>query len=276
MNRDHHPHQADSDFWEQAKQLTAANIPLKIIFDGDGILSQRKLQPVHLESLNILILPGDVVLDNNSLQVLFDFMEKGGKIISFNATTNFKQLDKFLAYSGDPALELVQIVKSLHEESFSIKDADVLVTPYFSTDVFGYIFHLVNYSFDAIAHDVSTKYNVKVEIINDLPFVLGDLGIYYLSPDNNILTELEFVETDGRLNFTIPKMSAWAGVIVGQKVRVSALQQLDRVKTAYDTRGMTSLTVNIESLIEQAHSQFIDGNYDQMYSICEELLNMER
>lgn len=272
MNRDHHPHKADSDFWEQAKQLTAANIPLKVIFDGDGNLSQRKIQSVHLESLNLLILPGDVVLDNNSLQILSDFMEKGGKIISFNATTNVKQLDKFLAYSGDPASELVQIVKSLHEESFSINDADVLVTPYFSTDVFGYIFHLVNYSFDAMAHDVSTKYNVKMEIINDLPFELGDLGIYYLSPDNNSPTELEFTEADGKLNFAIQIMSGWAAVVVGQKVRVSALQKLDQVKTAYDTRGMTLLPANVESLLEQAHSHFVDGNYDQMYSICKELL----
>lgn len=272
MNRDHLPHRADEDFWEQAKQLAAANIPLKVVFDGDGILSHKKLQSVHLESLNLLILPGNVVLDNISLQILSDFMDKGGKIISFNATTNLTQLDRLLAYSGDPAVELVQTVKSLHEDCFLINVADVLVTPYFSTDVFGYIFHLVNYSFDVVAHDVSTKYNIKMEIINDFPFGVEDIGIYYLSPDNNSLTELEFTEADGRFNFTIPAMSAWAAVVVSQRTRVSALKKLDLVKAAFDTRGMTSLPGHVESLLNQAQSHFIAGNYDQMYSICEELI----
>jgi len=275
MNRDHLPHRADSDFWEQAKHLAEANIPLKVVFDGDGFLSQKKLQPEQVESLNLLILPGDVTLDNISTQILSDFIEKGGKIISFNATTHFTQLDGVQAFSGDPSVELVQAVKSLYEGSFKIYDPKVLVTPYFSTDVSGSIFHLVNYSFDAEKHDVLPKSNTTMEIINDFPFTVEDLGVYYLSPENNSLTELDFTQTDFRLNFIIPEISAWAAVVIGKKERVTALKQLNLAKTAFDTRGMVSLPENIEALLKEAESHFYDGNFGSMFTTCEELIKQK-
>lgn len=212
------------------------------------------------------------MLDFGDLRDLADFISNGGHIISFNATNKTSQPNGVFFTDGKPEVELVQAVKASCAESFAINDADILVTPYFSTDVSGYVFHLVNYTFDFETHDVSEKENISMKITDDFPYGTEDIGVYYKTPENCTLTELEFAVSEGKLTFSIPVMSAWASVVIGQKERIEALEQLDRAKTSYDTRGIAQVNSTINTLLEEANSLFCQGKYDEMYQKCEDLI----
>ncbi len=262
---------AENEFWVEAMQLFTANIPMRVVFDGDGKLSQKSMTADDFDGLDLVILPGDVVLDSTDISLLSDFMNSGGQVISFNATTPISQLDGLISASGKPETELVQTVKTSYSESFTINNPSVLVTPYFSTAVSGYVFHLVNYSFDAALHDVNPQKDITMEVINDFPSDLREIGVYYKTPESNTLTELKWTASQGKLNFSIPEMSAWATVVIGQKDSVLALNQLDVAKSAFDTRGMVQLDANVAAILAEAQILFDQGHYDEMLQKCGEL-----
>ena len=278
------------------RALIENGISCKAIAIGDNNLIKKPLRMEELEEINLLVLPANYEMENATIEVINEFIETDGVVLSFNQVAEYThsgamqqnkisnknhvhinedipfipRMDTVEPFEIPEQMNLVvDKVNELVQKQIEISDSEVIGSYYYSSIYNGGLIHFVNYGFDYENSTNLVKSDVDVKVNNSTPFNDEDIKVFCKSPENSELTEVDASVEDGFICFSIPEITAWATVIIGRGERIEAVEKVNTFKIEYEKLGVVN--EDIEELLETALLHIVNDEYTKVYELLDEV-----
>lgn len=185
-----------ADFLGMGLKLQEAHCPFGVVYKGDPRYYAKPLTLADLAKYAVVVLPLHTYLDAATQGLFAQFTARGGKIL---------KADDFPAGS-DVVAEVRKTGLDPGLATNASKDLGIVISKRSGT----LIIHFLNYKYNYGTHAFSVQRNIRVTAA--LPSGIGLSGkkLTLLSPDAAGPATLAYSVQDGKVTFTVPKVSIYS------------------------------------------------------------------
>lgn len=217
----------ESEHWSMfkkvSKTLTASHFQYDVLFSQDSDFSPNTLTLEKLGQYEVIILPGNDMLDNNAISRFPEYLEGGGKLIILNQVDPRLSLPtgtSYICVDWEPDLsksgwsrnkEFFDAMENMLDKRVSedTLPRDVGIQIWQNDNKI--VIHLINYDFDLNEGTIG-KENIPVSI--NLSLQKEPTSVKIFSPDFEEEQILDHVFSDSNLQFVIPELKIWDVLVI--------------------------------------------------------------
>lgn len=249
-------HRGTDNFYGICNLLLDVHYQYDVLFAGDDNWMKDKLSLDALQRYEVVVLPNTTHLSDNQVDLLLSYLSSGGRIISFGEIGSYNEnnnkverqklkslLTEGIHYYGSG--RFVYMNGEIGSSYFKDRDAsireqfvdylrrliypsiqtsageDVSTLEYWNSETQSIILHLINYSYDIDTQHLNSQENIYIEVLLYDELLGKNLALSFSSPDWTGVEKLEYVVSQKKIKFTIPKLNFYGIVSIGERGSVT-------------------------------------------------------
>ncbi|MHB1160832.1 MAG: hypothetical protein ACYC3V_10960 [Chloroflexota bacterium] len=242
---------SNDSFFGISRLLLDAHYQYDVLFAGDNRWIEDKLSPDSPGQLDLVILPGTRNLSDRQVDLILDYIRRGGTILAFGDVGSqnerggsrtggdlgamllegshpygqghvvYVKSDLGAGYRSDRGEGVLGRVAGIMK---TLVPAETQTNASRQVGLFTYwdaqgstLLHLVNYDYDPTRQGFNRQTGIDVEVPLSSGLQGKDLAVFYSSPDGSGVQELKYGLAENSIRFQVPGLDTYGVLFVGER-----------------------------------------------------------